>query len=1290
MVPTKEDKSPAQIIEEIVTRHKDDTVYCLATEKKFGWQTPIGIITKEEARNRDFSVRLSNKNKAGNFCNLEVLGHNLNPIAGNMSLTISKFLPDSVTNSSDYLQSCSNIHRLIEIPDYSGKHIIQERFYDVNDNLIGYVLFNYTDNYYRVKDSYFGPNGLPIIIAESETAPYGIQLNSIYDKNGNDSILFLTSGNDVVPNKDGAYYWQRIISDDGKGFTEKIIRSLDINHLPMIDEYGNCGAYVIMDRFKNDSISTFIDINDNPITLPETSYDKNYINVSSIKSTYDYNLYKLKSFEFFDINGERCENILGTHKVMIEYDSLGNETKRQGVNLDNKLSPIDDNGVSKYTVVWDTIGNVIEYHQYDFNNKPVSKNGNNSSYYNVYDPDTKKIVSKTGYEYNDSTNCEDISYSFKYSSRVDSLLYSDKSSKVVNYDSLGRVTSTRFFDKLGNRDSNTYCAIDSTEYILNLKENINKTINREFRANGSLQSEIIIDSILYTKTLFSYDESGHKTDSYQHRYTNSWSLIGQTDCSELGIPSRAGGNAGVRCLHANISQIIDGSLNSFEILDEFNEPDYLINFMGDYEIYSSFGKNESRYQARILRDEFGKEITQSDFQSLRNKLPKAMSIEVVDTSAYKLGIRDNDLILCFGDYTVDLNEPLTESNFKFEWTVRNVIDASKARDMVVFRVEDGKANVYGLDTIAGLHGTPSELGFIPHVRYLTERQTQRILEILPDSFPHHVDVEKPNYAIISFPEMYRSNRYTTYAENVKDASILLGGYDSTRSFRYDYKDGDKIDDLLKMTKPLKNQKVSSNLNLNYFFTKNGTNLECIHSDKCFIGMYLINGYITDSDWETLKKLYSNTADEIKKLESNVAIIDLKKLEGYWEFQENELSSFPVAGSIRFDEDGNCLGIMTGYSYVPETKIKENYGSPIFKIDKSFNGTWEKHGNFISLNCNRERRESIECVAMENPKNLEIPAAVKYFNEDYSKYSNYYDKRLSAYCGINDEFFIKSINKNQMVIDDGCGNEYTLVKAKINPQTSIPEFKGVAQSDLIGNWSMTESNLTISMNFMDNQSLYCLLLMDLPLSETGNKIGAFVSLGISGNYEIKDDLAYLKFDESSVVKDFSYMKGEISEDELNEKLSNFDEGLNNGCQDFVKLLIESNLSVSKIIDGVMYIDDMTLNRINDNFDVVVGEITGSEGYFVDLGLTGKFIILDWCDWNCTMDIDAFSKELEKQKDNPKRITLLPVGVDENGNDIFGTPFTLDCPSEKLGIHITSLNVPSIYYLGTIMSRYKIMQ
>lgn len=1268
------------IAAQTVAKSQDDTIYCLSTRKKYMWQVPNEIISKEDAINRPFAIRLSNKNKEGYFCSLEILGKNFRPLGTGMTLTISHFLPDSIVSSSDIIRQWSTLHRLNLISDYTGKHVLQERFYDVNNNLLGYTVNQYSDNYNRVTECYFGPNGLPVKVTDADLSLYGLQLNVIHDRDGNDSISYLTDKGVVVTNKDGAYYLQQIHTHDNNGKEVRITRSLDANYAPMIDKYGNCGAYTILDRYGNDSISTFIDEYDNYMILPETSYDKNHINVSSGKYSYYYDINKLKSMEYFGLNGEPCQNILGTHKILVEYDSVGNETLRKGLNLKGELSPIDEYGVAKYTVAWDTFGNVKEYHQFDIDNKPTSPNGTNSSYYNHYDSITRQLTSNICYTYNEETGREEIIYKYLHSPSSEYTLYTDGSSKTVRYDTLGRETSIIFLDKFGKPDENTYCAIDSTQHISG--NGISKSINREFRANRLLKNEVVYDSLSNIKSYAFYDEEGNKTDSYQHRYSKDGKFIGQTDCGEFGTPCRAGSNGGVRYLYIDVSMTLDGSYNAFKPLDEFGEPDYLISSDGKINTY--WGGNESRYGGLFFYDEHGSIIEEGGFKTLRDKLPKVMSIEVVDSVAYDLGLRDNDIILSYGDYSVDLTNPLPEDQFKVEWTVRSVLDASKVKDMVVFRVEDAKAGKYGLKTICGLQGSPSELGFIPHIRYLTERQTERIVGCIGDRLAPLPTIEKDNYVVIDYPEMYRLNRFTSYAKEIKDATILLGAYDFTRGYKYDYRDSDNTDDIIKITTHLKNEANKHELKLNFYFAKNDNTIANLKSAKPNIGLNLVGGNVSDSDYYALKSMYEEVASKIDLARASKKDFNVKKLEGYWVVQEANDSSKPSAERyIYIDKDGECFGRLTAYSYIPNNNTyEEKYGSPIFRMDKSFNGTLTNADSLIIINSDKEVDGNIQCVSILEPQGDQSDI-IAYFNEGYAKYRSYYNKKLLPYCGFNGEFFIKAIDKGSMIIDDGCGNELRLIKKKGKPDC-------ISEGTLLGNWMYEDSITSVILSFNEEHRINMDLIVTIGKSNL-DRCAISLNMSMNGDWSMDNDIVSAVFEPSSFNYKYDFLNLGLDEALENETRTELEKYLEKALQDIIKSLgVNDSLYLKMSKDGELQVDDVTLKKIPSSKEVAVGSIDGQEGFLVKSGFTGMYSVLQWCDWNCNEDIEAFGKEFESKKDKNKTLILLPITADENGNDVFGDPIEMECPAGLLGLRIRPVTIDYPYFIKHVRSRYKMLK
>lgn len=1251
-----------------------DTVYSLGTKKKNLWLTPCYIISEKEAINKPLVIRFTNKNKAGYYRSLEILGLGLRPNNVGFTMTVSELLPDSLIATNSVMQSLSSAFRLDFVPDFTGEHVLQERLYDVDNRLLGYIVHNYDKDYLVATEHYFGPDGLPIKLAESQKHPNGLRLNVMFDRNGNDSLLYLTDGVEVVPNKDGAFYLQFSHSNNDKGERIKIRRSLDMDFSPMIDGYGNCGGIYVFDRYMNDSIGTLIDDHDNIMVLPESAKDKSMINVSTRKLIYDYDKWSLGAVENYGLHGEPVQNIMGTHKIVVEYDSLCREILRKGLDLQGNLAPINEENVAYYTVKWDTLGNVIEYHQFDINCNPISEDGSNSSFYKTFDLATNKMISNVGYVYDETSGKEVLDYRFIYSDAVDSMLFSDKTQKIVRYDSLGRTTSIRFLDSAGNPDAETYCAVDSTCFISGI--DLNKSVNTEFRADGSVKSINVYDSLNNTKTNFRFDNKGFMTDSYQHRYDHQGKIIGQTDCNGFGVPCRNGGNSGVRYLYANVSKTFDGSYNVYNIVDEFGEPDYLTS--SDGLIYSSFGSSESRFGNNIYRDEFGTELSKRDYVSLRDSLPKVMSVEVIDSVAYMLGLKDNDVILKYGDYKVDINNPLSERNFKVQWALRSVLDALDAKDMVIFRVEDADAGKFGLVNIQTLKGSPSELGFIPHIRYLTQRQRDRILDSMEKvGFDPQCMMELPSeghYAVIGFNEMYRTMRYLPYQSVVKDAAILLGAVDIENGCFFSGLDGLYDDEALtEIVESPTNNLQGEGAKSWFFFSTDGGN--AVTLDR---GGKLFTCHLTDADYDKIKSLYSQVQSEMSRQLAERKPMDRNKFSGYWIIQPQDSVAFNPEGYLYFDKNGSMLGEISYVSLVPSEKTEEKVGSPLFKVTKSLNGNYVVGETKLKFKSENKYTPDYKCISVLDAAE-DIDSLTVYFTRDVAKYTSWYENRMEYLYDVSEGAVVKLIDKRNLILTDTDGNDVHFVKIKGKPD--VQQREKLDKNSLIGSWFKMEDEGCFALDLVKDGNA-CLRLYMLIMDWDG---ALAVWTSFPGIWWIENNDLKLDFDLNSIGYTSQSFFAPDSIDNSEEFWRQFESKI---LQEFKEKLSKGMYLVS-LKDGILEFDETKLQYESPEKICILATVEDKDGYLAQQGLDGSFIVLKWCDWSCSDSIEEYKEELEKQKDNPKELILLPVSSDDDGNDVFGIPFAISAPEGVIGVTLRDLTVQYGYYLTQIESRLNML-
>lgn len=94
----------------------------------------------------------------------------------------------------------------------------------------------------------------------------------------------------------------------------------------------------------------------------------------------------------------------------------------------------------------------------------------------------------------------------------------------------------------------------------------------------------------------------------------------------------------------------------------------------------------------------------------------------------------------------------------------------------------------------------------------------------------------------------------------------------------------------------------------------------------------------------------------------------------------------------------------------------------------------------------------------------------------------------------------------------------------------------------------------------------------------------------------------------------------------------------------------------------------------------------DGQMRDLGYKeGEFFALKWCDWIHEQSVDEFSDEFLQEKENPKKLVLLPFER-VNGEYIFGDVLYLELTPKSLGMRIFEMSVTEDFYQTEIKQRY----
>ena len=58
------------------------------------------------------------------------------------------------------------------------------------------------------------------------------------------------------------------------------------------------------------------------------------------------------------------------------------------------------------------------------------------------------------------------------------------------------------------------------------------------------------------------------------------------------------------------------------------------------------------------------------------------------------------------------------------------------------------------------------------------------------------------------------------------------------------------------------------------------------------------------------------------------------------------------------------------------------------------------------------------------------------------------------------------------------------------------------------------------------------------------------------------------------------------------------------------------------------NEITFDKIEEKKSIIIATAKGDEGYFTEQGYSGLFVVLEWCEWDCSQSIEVFSKEFEK--------------------------------------------------------------
>jgi len=1282
-----------------------DTIYCTRTKKQHGWFAPMDTISRDAASHRWMSCRFTKKNKAGHWEKMETVDALGNYVEGAMMPYILKLgtaVESDKGANEKWVDKLKTTCICEFISDFNGRNIVQEIAKDKQGNIVyTYSRVPVGNNQYI--GSYRDHHGLPAEMRQEKGYTYGTLVLITEDQWGNDSVIqYIDSKGLPKLNSDSVAMEVYICDKDGHLLKQQ---SRDIDGNLTIDNWGNCGVEYKWNAEHQIESATYMDDNWQPMRMPALRGTDGRENV--YKTLYEYDKYGRQIKEWYvKPDGTPDVNALGTHLIEQKYDSLGNTIATHGYDKEGNHSPISNSMAVTMLCTYDKRGHATNVVFLDSNDQPCSTDGYSSRVHFEYDDAGNQIKVE---QYSVKNGKERIYYKNVKERTYEYTQWDDNSYRKDSLDSKGRLKSVMFFNANGQLEMNGGRATELYTYIDKDKSSLSTEcdfdINGEpIDVNGTHKTVILADSLNWTKTWWKYNAQGILTETFIQRYDDNFeNVLAQDDANEMGILSRSGGSSSVRYYHSNVAYRVDGGYAGFYARDEFDEPDYITSPSNIY-YYQKWFSNASIAYYDVKNEPI------EDNKFFRDGLPKVMTIEVIDSAGYKYGFKDNDIILLYGDYCVDLDTTVSYMKFRQDWTLRTVLDAKKTKRMVVFRVTDAAKNEYGLYEILDLSGCCSDMGFITHIRYLTDKQVNRIRKAIGDNISGstpllaYADFKKPNYingsnyVIMAYTEMYRIYRNNPYPKQVTDPAILLGACIKDRGIKWTVENGEDIKNFNDMLSS-RYEKGMLYPTQDFYLTKDATNIIHLGLDERAVSTNWFDCYISDEDYDNLISLYQNTCNIINtELQTSTSKYK-KNIEGCWTSENANTDNMQQQIYFHFRKDGTFAGKIENFGM-----IEYNDANAIFKKERWLEGKWENGGNWIFFYV--ENKDSlITCVdAMGLPDEETRQEAIKFVNAQLQNNPESYSSKISMSSpNIHGDFYITSISKKNIGLVTSFGDTINVVKTKKIPsdlKVTSNNTKGKKKrltidesSPLIGNWDcqipgLDNSYVEFCLEANGHLGIEMSAIYSQELNDTCS-VSIIVDLNIEGEWESSSCGFIMDIDPSNLRIGLSYSVKGVEEERKPTIISMLKEEIEPQKKEFGLSLLNGfgkEMEVTEIDSVKMVINGNTLYRIPNERSIVVGRVEGNSGYFVENGYRGAFVILEWGDWNCKQSIDEYVEEFSKQKEKDKHIILLPV-ESEYDKDVFKEIIEINCPKGQLGLRVMDYNVSKNYYKNNILSRYR---
>ncbi len=1013
-----------------------------------GWWVGRGEkITPDHASHLNCYYKLSKKNNAGNWTYVEAFdGYHKPQTNHNLGTYIANQFDDNDENiNSEWRQKLLTVCKWQMIGDESGKEVIQERGLDADGNIV--FCYNPTKVGERTYvGNYTDAWGMPIMIRTDSlgnATGYANYVQITRDEKGREVLLKFTDRNGFqYKNKDGAYMTRKTYDDNNYQIREE---SLNMVGERMIDDFGNCGLDVEYTN-GNESKVTYRDADWKPMRMPNIARNDN-MNAICTELTYDQygratNQYVLDAF------GQPDTVSSGIHHAHLEYNPHGLTTKQINYDInENKVNNKD--GIAEAIYYFnDKTGDCLgdEFRDKDGRLVNVESLGHCKYECEYSAPGVTKHY--TNYiQQNDST-VKDYEYFCDSNKNELRIWYLDNQCRIDSVDQQGRNVLTKWTDLNGALITapDKKWAVYRTTYTkdgVTLEEWLDENGNYSLNDNYHSTELVLTDSIQWERTVYNY-QYNKLCGIWVNRYTENFNqFLGQSQRTEYSIEPTRVGLDNTLYYTADVNSTIYGQFNTLISHNEFGESSYfMIQSVDAPEVACHKDAKTQR-----CFDEFGQEIPADSMQAFIEHLPKVYCLEITnpDIAQEQLGLRNNDIILSYGDWSVAEN--LRDGNNDFY--KESILKASKQKNITILR-HDIPTKTSSIISFNLPNGTWDQLGFYPHQICYTQKEKNRLTETCKRyNFTFSANTQTPGTenAIIMVPlkgsiwstEAYWSDRVNTkspcfaLAENIKDEEdnpII------------DWYCGDSID--------LFNQQLYAD---NQF---HGDTRMCYTNDLFGInylraaylyslGLKIIPVTVDATTYDALKIMQSdrNQGASESGLSYNIKMSDLQ---GEWSHPRPNVSGYrPCAfGELYFDKKGNIRGYISAYDY-----HTFNEGTAWYYVTQVLDGQYSLTDNKLSVTPS-DKDLSIQILDFVcNDNDLRL-AAIKHETDQLEDAENQMGRirLLGLSEGFLNDLEITDFSKSAITFKNGITFDYKSKKANEESLKPLAPPQPESQKDFV--------------------------------------------------------------------------------------------------------------------------------------------------------------------------------------------------------------------------------------------------